>query len=165
MSFPCFNFSEVYKNGVGLTTQVSHRDLKANLRISTKFKSPIRFLHHNLENNEEIRKSIIKALKRTYNIYANMKISKVLSPEKKSKIQSLNSVLNKEIKSIGNLDIISVHHMGSLPLKSKYISDNGSIRGLPNIYVADGSLLPTAVGESPQLSIMAFVSSLYDDFK
>ena len=159
------NLSEVYKNGVGLTTQISHRDLQANLRICSKFKYRIRFLHHNLEKNDKILQVINKALKRTYNIYANMNISKVLSPEKKSKIQDINSLIVKEIKSIGNLDTISVHHMGSLPLESKYVSSNGSIRGYPNIFVADGSLLPTAVGESPQLTIMAFVSALYDDIK
>ena len=55
--------------------------------------------------------------------------------------------------------------MGTLPLDSKYIEVNGSIRGLSNIYIADGSLLPTAVGESPQLTIMAFVSSLYSNIR
>ena len=156
------NLSEVYRYGVGLTTQVSHSDLKANLMIISKFKSPIRYLNHSLENSKEVPKVIMKGLQRTYKIYKNMNISNVLTPEKNSVLQPLKSVLDKEIKSIGNLDIISVHHMGTLPLGSKYVSNDGSLRGFPNIYIADGSLLPSAVGESPQLTIMAFVSSLYE---
>ena len=65
------------------------------------------------------------------------------------------------VKNLNRLDMLSVHHMSSLPLGEKIVDLDGSLRGFPNIFIADASLLPSIVGESPQLTIMAFVSSLY----
>ena len=63
-----------------------------------------------------------------------------------------------------DLDMLSVHHMASLPIGGDDIKNDGSIR-ISQYICVDASILPTAVGESPQLTIMAFVSSLYSRIK
>ena len=105
------------------------------------------------------------ALQRTYKIYDSLGIENMLAPFKNLPILKTSDLLNSKSLKLKNLDMISLHHLGKLPLDSKYIDVNESIRGLSNIYIADGSLLPTAVGKSPQLTIMAFVSSLYSNIR
>lgn len=162
---PGIDFNYIYKHGMGLTTQVSHLDIESELRVVKFFNQHYKFLTHSLNNNLEVQKAIHNALQRTYKIYESLGIEKILAPIKNSPILKTSDLLKSNSCKLKSLDMISVHHMGSLPLDSKYIEKNGSIRGLPNIYVADGSLMPTAVGESPQLTIMAFVSSLYSNIK
>ena len=54
--------------------------------------------------------------------------------------------------------------MASLPIGGKEVENDGSVKGFPNIFI-DSSILPSHVGESPQLTIMAFVASLYSNIK
>lgn len=76
-------------------------------------------------------------------------------------IQNQKTLLEKgEIASklagtgLSDIDLSSVHAMGSLPLNSKHINKYGSLRKRPEVYVMDASGLPGASIESPQGSIM-----------
>jgi hypothetical protein len=56
-----------------------------------------------------------------------------------------------------DFDFLSVHAMSSLPITNKKLMTNdGRLKGISNLYISDGSLLPSTIGESPQQTIMAF---------
>lgn len=93
------------------------------------------------------------ALQRTYKIYDSLGIENILAPIKNLPILKTSDLLNSKSLKLKNLDMILVHHLGELPLDSKYIHVNESIRGLSNIYIADGSLLPTAFGKALNLQL------------
>lgn len=64
---------------------------------------------------------------------------------------------------IKSLKLASVHQMGSVPM-GKYVNERGELIGYPNIYISDSSVLPTSIGESPQLTIMSFAKNIADSF-
>ena len=64
---------------------------------------------------------------------------------------------------IKSLNLASVHQMGSVPM-GKYVNERGELIGYPNIYISDSSVLPTSIGESPQLTIMSFAKNIADSF-
>lgn len=57
------------------------------------------------------------------------------------------------------LEVISVHPMGTAAMArtpDRGVTDShGRVHGWKNLYVADGSLLPTSIGVNPQITIMA----------
>ena len=73
--------------------------------------------------------------------------------------KTINSVktdmLNKKLR--GRLNLMSIHLFGSCsPLNNpKMLLNNGRIKDLPNIILADGSCLPSAPGVNPQATIMS----------
>tara|TARA_Y100001933_G_C19005447_1_gene566397 strand:+ start:1958 stop:3400 length:1443 start_codon:yes stop_codon:yes gene_type:complete len=154
-------FDYVFKHGLGLTSQVTNSKVEANLNCFSSNKKSFTLINHNIFKNSEVFDSIYEIMNRTFALYQSIGITKVLCPIPSSSILKIEDSLNEIKKSNYNLDLLSVHHMGSLPLGSKLISFNGSVRDFPNIFIADSSLLPTFVGESPQLTIMAFIASLY----
>jgi choline dehydrogenase-like flavoprotein len=52
------------------------------------------------------------------------------------------------------LRLEAFHPMGTAALGS-VVGLDGQVRGLPGAYVADGSLLPTALGVNPMVTIIA----------
>ena len=64
---------------------------------------------------------------------------------------------------IKSLQLASVHQMASVPM-GKYVTEEGELIGYPNIYISDSSVLPTNIGESPQLTIMSFAKNVADSF-
>jgi len=84
-------------------------------------------------------------------------------PVKNGKLNSMEDVsrLLKNI-DIKSLELISVHAMSSCPMKD--FNDGGlvdtyaKLKGYKDILVCDASILPTNIGESPQETIMSFVS-------
>jgi choline dehydrogenase-like flavoprotein len=65
------------------------------------------------------------------------------------------------------LELISVHAMASCPMggDDRFPVDHaGLLRGFSNIRVADASVLPTNVGESPQGTIMYFARHISEQF-
>jgi choline dehydrogenase-like flavoprotein len=59
----------------------------------------------------------------------------------------------------GELDLVAVHPMGSVPMgddpKRSPVGSDGKHHHLKNLWVADGSLFPSSIGVPPQLSIYA----------
>ncbi|MDF1504538.1 GMC family oxidoreductase [Roseisolibacter sp. H3M3-2] len=57
------------------------------------------------------------------------------------------------------LTVLSAHVNGTCRLggdpRTSVCTPDGAVRGAPGVYVADGSLLPTALGVNPQETIMA----------
>jgi len=76
-----------------------------------------------------------------------------------SEKENLNSLIEK-IKP-GDIDISTVHMMASCPMgddpKKSVVDLNGNLRGMKNVLIADASILPTSIGQSPQETIMAMV--------
>ena len=73
-------------------------------------------------------------------------------------IGDLDRLINK-IKP-KDIDISTVHMMASCPMgvdpKKSVVDLNGNLRGMENVLIADASILPTNLGQSPQGTIMAF---------
>lgn len=62
-----------------------------------------------------------------------------------------------ENSSKNDFEFLSVHAMSSIPITHKnLITEEGKINGIENLYISDGSILPSTIGESPQQTIMAF---------
>ncbi len=63
--------------------------------------------------------------------------------------------------SARELELITVHVMASCPMGSNprrsRVDLDGRLRGMQNLWLADASILPSNIGESPQGTIMAFV--------
>ncbi len=155
------NLDYIYRHGIGITSQVSNKDVFANMDVFTHKGISLKYLTHSLTKKSSVLNSIKTVLERTYSIFNQLGIKKVFCPIQKSPIYDLSEATNQILKKPSKLDMLSVHHMGSLPIGGKDIKSDGGLRDFENIFVADSSLLPTIVGESPQLTIMAFVSSLY----
>ena len=59
--------------------------------------------------------------------------------------------------SKNDFEFLSVHAMSSIPITHKnLITKEGKLNGIENLYISDGSILPSTIGESPQQTIMAF---------
>jgi choline dehydrogenase-like flavoprotein len=59
--------------------------------------------------------------------------------------------------------ISSVHAMSSLPMgtsNKNLVNTSGQLGNFKNLYVADASILPTTIGESPQGTIMAIARNM-----
>ena len=65
---------------------------------------------------------------------------------------------------IKQLELTSVHAMASCPMgispKYSVVNPNGQLWNIDNVFVADASILPTNIGESPQGTIMAFANEI-----
>lgn len=155
------NLDYIYKHGIGLTSQVSNKNVFANMHVITHKSNAFKFLSHSIIKEKNVINSIQEVLERTYALFNELGIDKVFCPILNSKEICLSEAIKETINKPSKLDLLSVHHMGSLPLGGELVDFDGRLKDFPNVYIADASLLPTIVGESPQLTIMAFVSSLY----
>ena len=156
------DFDYIYRHGIGITSQVSNEDVNATIQVLSHGGNAYKFISHSIIEKESILNSIKTILERTYLVFNQLGIDKVLCPSAKSPVFNLSESIFKTMKNPSNLDMLSVHHMSSLPIGGEDVEVNGSLKDFSNIFIADSSLLPTIVGESPQLTIMAFVSALYD---
>jgi choline dehydrogenase-like flavoprotein len=63
-----------------------------------------------------------------------------------------------------DIDISTVHMMASCPMgadpKTSVVDLNGNLRGMKNVLIADASILPTSIGQSPQETIMTMVNEV-----
>jgi choline dehydrogenase-like flavoprotein len=81
------------------------------------------------------------------------------------RVKSL-SELDRKLDRItpDRLEIITVHVMASCPMgptpATSVINPDGKLWDMENILVADASILPSNIGESPQGTIMAFVHEI-----
>lgn len=70
--------------------------------------------------------------------------------------------------SAKDLELVSVHAMASCPMghndRSSIVDHQGKVWGFDNLYIADASILPSNIGESPQGSIMVFCHKIADAF-
>jgi choline dehydrogenase-like flavoprotein len=74
----------------------------------------------------------------------------------RSEISQIESRLNPNFTNL-----MTIHLFGSCPMgenKARCVTNSfGAVHGVPNLHLADASLLCTAPGVNPQGSIMAFV--------
>ncbi len=77
--------------------------------------------------------------------------------------------LDESFKQLGiskknDLEINSVHGMSTCSISKKiinnFISPEGKINNVSNLFVADASILPTNTGQHPQNTIMAVATEL-----
>jgi choline dehydrogenase-like flavoprotein len=111
--------------------------------------------------------SIIKtALRRTANLLFQGGAVELYMPI--SGIGSVTSLsdLDRKLQGISpeNLEIITVHVMASCSMGTdpsvSVVNPDGKLWDMDNIFVADASILPSNIGESPQGTIMAFVHEI-----
>ncbi len=126
--------------------------------FSKLFNSPL--VYYNFDKTDFF--TVKKALRRTLKLLFSSGASLVYLPIIGwPPIQSLK-FFDKNIDSIkiNQLELTSVHAMASCPMgispKNSVVNPNGKLWNIDNIYVADASVLPTNIGESPQGTIMAF---------
>lgn len=66
-----------------------------------------------------------------------------------------------EIAKASNIELNTVHIMSSCPMgvnpKTSVVNPNGRVWGMKNVLLADASILPSSIGQSPQGTIMAMV--------
>lgn len=64
--------------------------------------------------------------------------------------------------------LIAVHPIGGCPMgdspETGVVDSGGEVFGYPGLYVVDGSILPTAVGPNPSLTIAAMAERIADKF-
>ncbi len=159
------DFDFIFAHGLGVTSQVSTNKTESLMHVFNSQSKTLKFIKHQILSEPKNIFAIKEIMERTYDIFKELEIKKVLGPIKNSSIMNIDKSLSQITANKSDLDMLSVHHMASLPLGEDNIEKDGSIKGFPNIFVADASVLPTAVGESPQLTIMAFISSLYSQIK
>ena len=61
------------------------------------------------------------------------------------------------------MSYVCAHAMGSCKMSNNsdgIVDDNGNLKNNHNIIVADNSILPGSIGDSPQLTTMAFVHQI-----
>jgi len=152
----------VYDHGLGLTTQSYCSDYTARLTtVGLNNISSFRtFVRHNIFSSKKAVDKILDSLSITVEVFRSLGVDRALFPFVGSPVLSISNW--RSAFDVSKLDFVSVHQMASL-FSSPLVNANGSLSSHKNIYVADGSLLPSGIGESPQLSIMAYVSSLYSD--
>jgi choline dehydrogenase-like flavoprotein len=59
--------------------------------------------------------------------------------------------------------LTSVHPHASVPMgrdESAPVRPDGSLRGAPDLLVADASVIPASIGVPPQVTIMAFATAI-----
>ena len=83
-------------------------------------------------------------------------------------IQSFEAyeAIESQIK-ITDLEMVSVHAMASCPMgksQNSPVDWHGKLKSADNIYLADASVLPTNLGESPQGTIMCFAHFIAQKF-
>lgn len=81
-------------------------------------------------------------------------------------ISESNSLIDN--LKINNLEMLSVHGMGSCPIsvnKNSFFNNNGQSNLIDNLYGVDASILPSNIGSNPQETIMAFAHEILDRMK
>jgi choline dehydrogenase-like flavoprotein len=125
------------------------------------------FCKYNLLNEDY--ELIKKAIYKTVEVLFLSGASEVYLP-----IGNSNSVKNK--KELTNLlanlnpkklELLSVHAMSSAPMGSGVnaaVDFDGKVKSFNNLYLADASILPSNIGESPQGTIMFFAHHIAEKF-
>ncbi len=76
--------------------------------------------------------------------------------------EAQNLLLNLKPK---DLELLSVHAMATVPMGEYGAVDyEGKVVGYENLFVADASILPSSIGESPQGTIMYLAQCIADSF-
>ncbi|MBN2160440.1 MAG: GMC family oxidoreductase [Spirochaetes bacterium] len=88
-----------------------------------------------------------------------------------SRIPVLNSMEDAE-RLLGmnirasHLEILAFHPLGTCRMAARetdgVVNRQGEVFGVPNLYVADGSVVPTSLGVNPQITIMALATYIAD---
>ena len=81
------DFDYIYRHGIGITSQVSNEDVNATIQVLTHGGNAYKFISHSIIEKESILNSIKTILERTYLVFNQLGIDKVLCP---SAITSLN---------------------------------------------------------------------------
>lgn len=132
--------------------------------INSLFGQPfVRYVHLD-KDSELIKKSFFYTCKLLFNAGAK----KIYLPLKFSKpITSLSDIDCIKIK-LKDLKMVSVHSMGSCPISNdhskKVVNYDGRLDSIKNLYIADSSLIPSNIGESPQGTVMAFAHSIVENY-
>ena len=106
-------------------------------------------------------------VRRLATMYFELGASKVMLPfhnfHQATSIDDLKKIEETQT-SLKTLAPFTVHLMGSARMgsdpKSSAVNLQGELWNLPNCYVADASLFPTAIGVNPQVTIMALASQI-----
>ena len=108
------NLEYVYKHGLGITSQVTNKDVNAKIFCISSKSNSTSIIHHRIMHHKSVQNSINKVLSRTLEIFGQLGVKKVLCPIPKSPLMNIDECAEKIKYANSNLDILSVHHMGSL---------------------------------------------------
>ena len=129
--------------------------------ISSLFPEPI--VHYTLEKDDV--KKITRSIEVFCKILLDSGAQKIFLPYNgKYIIKSLNELKNFISDfNYKKMNFNCAHMMSSCKMSNNsdgIVNDKGFLKNHPNIMVADNSILPESIGESPQLTTMAFVHQL-----
>jgi hypothetical protein len=129
--------------------------------VSSKTPDPI--VHYKLMNND------IHKIKRSLKIFAKLLFD---SGAKKLYFSYDGDYVIENLKDLENfisgfdykkMSYVCAHVMGSCKMSNNsdgIVDDSGNLKNNHNIIVADNSILPESIGDSPQLTTMAFVHQI-----
>lgn len=167
-----FNFLSLALNGIDRSTRNSYMNAIQKLAIFTVQIRPknygrIYFLKGRSIPTFNLTNDDLNLLKRSAEIFLNAMfdskvVESMVTPFSPASINSFvegQNAIHQSKKS--DWSISSVHAMSSLPVNGegagRLVQRYGNLSHKENIIVADASILPTTLGESPQETIMALV--------
>lgn len=109
-------------------------------------------------------KDIVFAIRKTVQVLFEGGASEIYLPIAGSRAIKAPEELDKVLENLKPkaLELITVHVMASCPMgpdrNQSIVNPEARLWNAENVYLADAGILPTNVGESPQGTIMAFVS-------
>lgn len=138
--------------------------LKSKIKIKSLsfLKEPLLTNYLTNEDKELIRFSIDKII----NLLFESGAKEVYLPFSDNNIIDYkNRNLNINKLNFNKINMISVHLMSSLPMfESSLVNDSGKFNALSNLFIADASILPDNIGQSPQGTIMLFANEIANRF-
>jgi choline dehydrogenase-like flavoprotein len=123
--------------------------------------------------NYEIAEADLLAARRAAALMAELLFasgaSEVITPFAKVKplasSKQIPELFNAEVKS-SHVEWVSLHPMGTCRMgtdrSTSVVNSEGRHHDVPNLYIADASLIPSALGVPPQLTVMALAARVAD---
>lgn len=149
-----------YKQMIILNTTMRNKS-KANI-ISRVGKNPFVCYKFSPQDLPKIK----RAIRRKAQLLFQSGATKIYLPIQGTKpVNSLNEVdfILREIKP-SQIETNTVHMMSSCPMgsnpKNSVVNPDGKLWDTKNVFIADASILPTSIGQSPQGTIMVLVHEI-----
>lgn len=147
---------ENFRNMVIFNTTMK---VKSKARIVSCFENPLVWYHFDQADTPKLKSNIKRMSLVLFNAGAQEVFLPVKGAPAAKSIEEVDDIIKKT--KPGEIEINTVHIMASCPMgtdpKTSVVNTKGIVWGMKNVLIADSSILPSSIGQSPQGTIMAFV--------